>query len=227
MPTLINPTLANLRTKVRQFIDEKQQANFSDSDINWAINTAQQEVATEISLVDEQYFVNPTPTVITSVAGTRFYALAADVWKVIRLEDVTTGLRIDFDNFSNLNNFYQNVIPPIVASSQMGYNASIVGNSFAFTPTPSTNGIQAQYWYVPILQDMTSDSDTSVLPRNFVDLLPIKAAIDMIIEDEGDTSALERMYSRRWAQMIKATRNRQQQNPRGVTRVSQATPYSL
>lgn len=219
------PTLAYLRTRVRLFIDEPQQANYTDANIDVAINTAQQEVATEISLVDEKWFVNPTPTVITSVAGQRFYPLATDFWKMTRLEDATTGLRLEFNDFAAQNNFFADAVPPLVAPNQIGYGMSIVGNSLAITPTPSSSGITAQYWYCPILPDMVDDSDTSQIPPMFNDLLAIQAAIDMLISDEDDTSGLERKYARRFNQLVRATRDRQQQSPKHVTRSAMPINY--
>jgi hypothetical protein len=225
MSTLVTPTLLQIRQRVRRFIDEPAQANYSDNDINWAINTAQQEVATEISLVDEKYFVATTPTIITSVANQRFYPLAADFWKMTRLEDATTGLRLEFTDFAGQNNFFADAVPPLVAPNQIGYAMSIVGNSLAITPTPTTNGVTAQYWYVPQLPDMTSDADTSSIPAMFIDLLALQASIDMLISDEDDTSALERKYTRRFNQLVRATRDRQQQSPKMVTRTAMNMNY--
>lgn len=226
--TVVFPTLAQVRGRVRFFIDEPIQANFTDSDLNWAINDAQQYVATEISQVDEQYFVATTPTVITTIGGQRFYPLATDFWKMTRLEDVNTGLRLEFASFSDLDNFYANSIPPLVSINQAGYQAAIIGNSVAFTPTPAASGIQAQYWYVPILPDMTADTDITSIPRQFVDLLAMKAAIDAMIKDEDDTTALQAMYNVRYNQLVRTTRDRQQQNPKHVTRVaSPTTGWSL
>ncbi len=211
-------TLIQIRTRVRRFIDEPQQANYSDSDINYAINIAQQEIATEISLVDEKYFVATTPTVITSVANQRFYPLASDVWKITRIEDAQTGLRLEFVDFAQQNNFFTDSVPPLVAPNQIGYALSIVGNSIAITPTPQTSGINAQYWYVPVLPDLVNDSDVTPIPGMFSDLLALHASIDMLISDEDDTSALERKYALRFQQLVRATRNRQQQSPKMVTR---------
>lgn len=220
MPSVVNPTLLQIRQRVRMFIDEPQQANFTDANLNWAINAAQQEVATEISLVDEQYFVATTPTIITAVAGQRFYPLATDLWKIVRLEDVNTGLKIPITSFNQQENYYGGPIPPLVNIGQAGYTAAIVGNSLAFTPTPGASGITSQYWFVPVLPDMTSDSDTSQIPRAFIDLLAIQAAMDAMIEDEADTGPLERKYNRRFNQLVRGTRDRQQQDPRSVSRVS-------
>lgn len=221
--TVVNPTLLQIRTRVRFYIDEPTQANFTDTDLNWAINDAQQELATEISLVDEQYFVSTTPTVITTVANQRFYPLASDFWKMTRLEDVNTGLRLEFSNFADQDNFFTNSVPPLVSINQVGYSAAVVGNSLALTPTPSASGIQAQYWYVPIMQSMLADSDVSSIPPQFIDLLAIQAAIDAKVKDEDDTAALERKFSRRFNQLVRGSRDRQQQNPKKVTRIPSPT----
>lgn len=225
MSTVNNPTLLQLRTRVRMFIDEPQQANYTNDNIDAAINIAQQEVATEISLVDEKYFVNPTPTVITSVAQQRMYALASDFWKMTRIEDATTGLRLEINDFAAQNNFFADAVPPLVAPNQIGFALAIVGNSLAITPTPTQNGITAQYWYVPVLPDMVADLDTSSVPPMFLDLVSIQAAIDMLISDEDDTSALERKYARRLNQLVRATRDRQQQSPKHVTRSAMPLNY--
>jgi hypothetical protein len=224
--TLNTPTLGQVRQRVRFFIDEPVQANYTDANLNMAINIAQQEVATDISLVDEKYFVNTTPTVITSQSGVRFYVLANDCWKVTRIEDATTGLRLEFTDFADQNNFFVDSVPPLVAQNQIGFGVSIVGNSLAISPTPTTSGLQAQYWYVPILPDMVQDSDISAIPYPFIDLLAIRGAIDAFINDEDDSSALERRYSMRYNQLIRATRDRQQQSPRSVTRMAAPTSHN-
>lgn len=228
MPTVVFPTLAQIRARVRFYIDEPVQANFQDSDLNWAINQAQQTVATEIAQVDEKYFVNTTPTLLTTVANQRFYALPTDFWKMLRLEDNTTGLRLEFAEFNDMDNFLNNNVPPLVSINQAGYSASIIGNSIALTPTPSASGITANFWYVPILPDMTSDSDTSQIPRQFIDLLAIQAGIDAKIKDEDDTGALAVKYNQLFQQLVRSTRDRQQQNPKKVTRVaSPSTGWTL
>jgi hypothetical protein len=225
MSTLVVPTLAQIRQRVRFYIDEPIQANFLDSDINWAINDMQQFVVSEIAQVDEKYFVSTTPTVIVMTAQQQYYPLAADFFKMTRLEDQATGLMIPFTEIDSQNNFFQTPIPPLVSITQAGYAAMIVGNSVGFTPMPTTTGTVVQYFYVPLAPDMTSDSDTSVVPRMFIDLLAIQAAIDCFIKDEDDTSALEAKYNRRFSQLVRVARDRQQQNPKKVRRVGDTTQY--
>lgn len=218
------PSRADIRGQVRFFIDEAVQANFTDADLNYAINTAQQDVATEMSLVNEQYFVNTTPTVITQIPGQQYYDLPTDFWKMVRLEDLTTGLQIPFTDIDSQNNFFQTAIPPLVSITFAGFAAMIVGNKVGFTPIPTATQ-QAQFWYVPILPDLQSDTSTTQIPRQFTDLIAMKAAIYAMIKDEDDTTPLERQYAARFNQLVRATRDRQQQNPKKVRRIGDTTQY--
>lgn len=219
MPALGNPTLLQLRTRVRTFIDEVSQANFLDTAINYAINEAQQRMAVEIAQTTEDYFVNPVPVSIIILANTAQYALAADVFKPIKVVDSNTGLRIPYRKFGQSDQAPAIASTPLIGNSIVSpYTFSLLGNYLVFNPTPTDTQFLPQYWYVPVLPDMTADSDTSSIPRSFVDIVCLDAAIDMLIQDEDDTSPLERKFNARWAQMIKATRDRQQQEPRRVSR---------
>lgn len=223
---ITTPTRADLRARVRFFIQEPVQANFKDSDINYALNHAQQTVATDIDQVDENYFVATTPTQITTVAGQKFYPLANDVWKVVRLEDFITATMIPFAEVNSFNNFLNNTSPPLVVGNNLEFVASIVGNSLGLLPVPGSSGQVLQYWYVPILPDMASDSDTSPIPIPFLDLLSIQAAIDVMIADEQDTSQLERRYAEEKRRLTVAARSRNQQNPRYVRRSNDNSPMT-
>lgn len=218
MADLVIPTRADLRARVRFFIDEPLQANFLDSDINYALNDVQQYVATEIDQVDEKYRVNTVPTTINLKVNTQYYDLAPDFWKMTRLQDGTSGLPIDFTEVNSQNDFFQNFPPLVNVYPFGGFAAFIVGNSVGFTPIPTDSTKTVLYWYVPTVQDMTDDTDTSTIPRQYMDLLCIQAAIDCMIKDQSDTTQLERKYSRLIDQLKRTARDRQQQTPKYVRR---------
>lgn len=234
MADLYFPTRLDVRNRVRFYIDEPIQANFLDSDINYAINESQQEVATEIDQVNEFYRVIPTPTVINLQTNVQFYDLAVDFWKMSRVQDMQTGLPLDFTDINSQNDYFQN-FPPLVTAYAAGVFSCFItggsqangqtGASLGFTPIPTDNTKSVQYWYVPIIQDMDTDTDTSAIPRQFYDLLAIQAAIDCYIKDEDDTSALERKYARRLNQLTRATRDRQQAQPKYVRRTTNSQGY--
>lgn len=218
------PTRADIRGRVRFYIDESVQANFTDNDINYAINDVQQDVVLELVQVAEDYFVNSTPSPITLEAGIQYYTLPADFLKVARVEDAQTGLMIPITDLDSQNNFFQTPIPPLVNITAAGYAAMIVGTTIGFTPLPTTPQTVNLY-YVPVAPDLQSDTDTTVIPRPYVDLLAIQAAIDCFIKDEADTAALERKYAAKLARLIRTSRDRQQQNPKKVRRVGDTTQY--
>lgn len=234
MADLVFPTRLDLRKRVRFYIDEPVQANFLDTDINYALNECQQTVATEIDQVDENYRVSPTPTTISLKVNTQFYDLAADFWKMTRLQDGQTGLPIDFTDVNSQNDFFQNFPPLITTYPFGGFSAFILGGnsqgqaggSLGVTPIPTDATKTLKYWYVPIIQDMTDDTDSTSIPRQFMDLLAIQASIDCRIKDDADTAQLERKYSRMIDQLKRTTRDRQQQTPKYVRRTgnSQGTP---
>lgn len=234
MADLFFPARSDIRQRVRFYIDEPVQANFLDSDINYAINDAQQYVATEIDQVDEKYRVNPIPTTIQCVVNQQYYDLAQDFWKMTRLQDPTTGLPIDFTDVNAQNDLFQSFPPLINAYPFGGYSAFIVGGSQAngqagaslgLTPIPTDATKSVQYWYVPIIQDMDDDSDTSAIPRQFYDLLAIQASIDCLIKDQADTTQLERKYARLIDQLKRTARDRQQQQPKYVRRSGNAQGF--
>lgn len=225
MSTFTNPTLANIRQRVRFYIDEPVQANFTDSDLNYAINDAQQYVANEITQVDENYMVSSTPTIINILANQQYYALPLDFNKCVRVVDTTTGISIPFSDINSQNVVVPQVLPN-VAYGGVGFNAIIVGNSIGFTPIPTSNTFTPVFYYVPNVPDLVADTDVSIIPRNFIDLVAIQASIDARIKDEDDTSALERKYDRLIKQLTRTARNRQQSTPKKVQRVTGLSGYA-
>lgn len=219
------PTLLDWRTRVRTFIDEDVQAYYKDSQINYALNQAQQWVANEITQVNEHYFANPIPTTITvtsaNINGSSpgLYALATDFNKMIRMEIQSTGEQVPFIdiNEKSINN---QAIPPLVntAGYGAGLQAYMLGSDVGFAPVPTDTSMIFQYWYDPIVPDLTNDTDVSVLPRNFSDIVPTKAAIDMFIKDEDQINNLTWKLNTEMEQLKRAARQRQTQNPKYVRR---------
>jgi len=225
MSAFYYPTLADIRKRVRFYIDEPVQANFTDSDLNYAINDAQQYVINEITQVAENYLASTTPTSITIVPNQQYYPLETDCNKIIRVVDTITGMTIPFTDI-NSQNLVVPAILPTVAYGGLGYNATIVGNSIGFTPVPTNASFAPAYYYIPYAYDLQSDSDTTIVPRNYVDLVALQAAIDARIKDEDDTTALERKYARMIEQLKRTARDRQQENPKKVRRTSSGVGYA-
>jgi hypothetical protein len=223
--TFNQPTLASIRARVRFFIDEPVQANFTDSDLNYAINNAQQYVVNEITQVSEDYLVSSIPTVITIVPTVQFYNLPTDFNKMSFMYDAVTGVSIPFTDIQTQSSVIPTVVPNINYGG-VGFNAFLVGFQVGFTPIPTANNFSPTYFYIPNASDMVADTDVSIIPRNFIDLVAIQASIDAKIKDEDDTSALERQYARVLNQLTRVARDRQQANPKRVQRTDQISNYN-
>lgn len=210
-----------IRNRARFFMDEPVQQNFSDSDLNIAINIAQLQVELEIVQTNEYFFVSPTPVTLSITPGNESYALhldsnsACDVLKITRVEDGATGttlLPVDQNEKIVLPGMYA---PIVVGGSVL--NFYLLGDYICFTPTPQMN-TTVKYWYVPMLPDLANDTDISAIPRTLHDMIAIQVAMDAMIKDEADTSALERRWARLMDQLKRTVRNRQTEEPKRVRR---------
>ena len=219
-------TLAQLRARTRFYIDEPSQQNFADSDINNALNIAQQEISREIIQVNEDFFVG-TPVTVATVGGQELYPMhvdsdgQCDVIKIKRLERQDTGEVLPAVDQNEKSIYGQNV-PPLVNTAGAGAGLSwyLLGNSIGFTPIPTGASINLQYYYVPRLSDMATDASISAIPVEFHDIMAIRAGIDCQIKDEADTSQLENRWRERIDQLKRAARDRQVQEPKHVRRTN-------
>ena len=219
MSSLYTPTRADIRNRTRFFIDEPTQANFTDSDINYAINRAQHRVALELIQVGEKFLVNATPTIITPDGINWLFALADDFWVMIRLEWVATGQHIDIVDINDPS-FESMGIPPLVNFTGIGDSAkaAIIGNSIGIKPMPLDSSMTMQYWYAPVLLDLEQDTDTSPIPIQFLDMLAIASGMDCQTKDEDDTSQLQLLWNDWIDKLKRAARQRQTQTPKHVRR---------
>lgn len=209
-------TRAELRSRVRFFIDEPTQQNYTDADINTALNVAQDEVQLEIIETFQDYFISPTPTVINLIAGTETYALATDVVAIKRVEDAATGLEI-LPLDLNEKVATGTGLPGLLSATPG--NWYLVGNYIGFTPPPSMNNT-VNYWYVATLPDLTNDTDVSQIPALHHDILAVRAAIDCLVKDESDVTQLTAIYSRDLDRLKRTLRSRQTQAPKRVRRTT-------
>lgn len=205
-----------LRARVRFFIDEPVQQNFTDADINIALNIAQLQVQLEIVQANEDYFIDPNPTVINLVPGVERYALEADVLSVKRVEDGQTGLDILPLDIN------EKVAPgtglPGLVSAVPG-NWYLLGNTIGFTPPPSMSAT-VRYWYTPVLPDLTEDSHLSQIPRPYHDMIAVRAALDSFIKDEADVTNLRGLYAEYADRLKRTIMNRQNMAPKHVRRTT-------
>lgn len=213
-------SVTDLISRVRFFIDEPTQQNFTDKDILYAINVAQQDVAKEIVHEYEDYFekqADLNPSGGGTVPGVELYTLPNDFLKFKRIERTDTGeeiLPVDLNEKVTNSTSLVNLVQP---GSPLEYY--ITGNNLGLTPTPqSTTPLRLTYVYR--LADLdTVTNTTSDIPAEHHDMMAVRAAIDMFIKDESDTTALENRWLTLLNELQRTLRQRQVQRPKRVRRV--------
>lgn len=209
-----------MRNRVRYFIDEPTQQNFSDADINAALNNAQLQVQLEIVRANPTYLVSATPTTISLVPGTAAYALHADVngecdvLNITRVEMKDSGLPVEPMDQNEKALAGTGLVPLGVTS---GYGFYLLGNSITFDPVPQQTAT-VYYWFNQLLADLANDTDRCQLPRGLHDMVPVRAAKDSFIKDEADTSQLDRLWNEYMDRLRRTVGTRQTMAPRHVQR---------
>lgn len=212
-------TLTDLTARVRFFIDEPTEQNFKTSDIVIALNIAQQDVAKEIVHEYEDYFevqAQLNPTGGGTIPGQSNYTLPLDFLKFKRVERTDTGETIHPRDQNEESRVTYTNMQLVASTTAPGYY--VMGNTFVVTPIPQSV-IPITMTYVQRLVDMVNPTDVSAIPSEHHDMMAVRAAIDMFIKDESDTSALERRWNQLFDQLQRTLRERQLQEPKRVRRV--------
>lgn len=211
--------LVNLRNRTRFYIDDTSQQDFTNADINYAINRAQQEVSAELRQVFEDFFVTNVPYLITTAANQELYPLPSDFIRLKRLERADTGEMVPMIDL-NEKSIYGNAVPPLVntAGYGSGISAYLLGEYLGLTPTPTDNTHPFNLYYVQRLADLVNDTDVTLIPSEYIDLLSILAAVDCMIKDESDTTQLRTLYAEKLDRLKRTARNRQTEMPKYVRR---------
>lgn len=214
-------TLSQLIGRVRFFIDEPTPQNYTDADITYALNVAQQDVAKEIVHTYEDYFekqsvLNPGGNPPGTIPGVELYALPADFLKFKRIERGDTGETVPALDLNEkiINGTLLNILP----IANLGLSFYVSGNNVGFTPTP-TSVIPITMTYVYRLADMVNSSDVSDIPAEHHDMMAVRAALDAFIKDEGITQPLENRWNFLLDQLHRTLRQRQVQEPKRVRQV--------
>jgi len=182
-------TLATLRTRVRQLADLENSAFVSDTELTDKINEAITELYDLlVRAAGDEYYA--TTSSITTTAGTAAYALPATFYKLCgvdwtnppsggtaTLEPYTLLARNMFTGEANGWSFYQR---PRYRLNRTNIN---------FIPTPDA-GQAITLHYVPTPTALSADGDTFDGIDGWEKLVVYTAAIECLIKEESDPSAL-------------------------------------
>lgn len=211
-------TLNDLITLIRDYIDEPTPQNWSNLQLTRWINRRQQMISVEIMHVYEDYFeiqsaLNATSPQPGTVIGQELYPLPADFLNFKRIERSDTGQMLPAIDINEKITIGSSLVPQAISGVVLSYY--VVGNYVGFTPTPQAV-IPILMTYVQRLTDLENGTDVSNIPAEHHHLMAIGASIDAFINDESDTTALQKEWDDGIDRIKRTLRNRQIQQPRHI-----------
>lgn len=208
--------------RVRDYIDEQSETNFSTQFLIDSLNAGQDVVHSIIVSLEAGYFekpaeINPNGNPKGTTPGVDRYLLPEDFHSFRRVEYKATNeplLPIDLNDKQTSG---MGLVDRLMGSSTgHGYYAS--GKDMVIDPVPTT-AFEVRMTYVYLLPEITTanlSSYVSEIPRSFHDMVCIAGAIDAKIKDEADTAALERKFAREKVRLETTLGSRQSQLPKMV-----------
>jgi hypothetical protein len=191
-------TLADLRTAVRDNVDELVASFWSDAQLNRFINRAKDRVWTEVRKLKEDYFLVTRSSTDGSIvifgstyacanfqissAGTLSYQLPPDMASIKLIECITS-------NYEYVGFEYRDMAHPDFRSARMVTNQytpetfifDVVGERTLMLAQKSDTTLDLRISYIPIVPDMASDTDLLEMPH----------ALYMAVEEFATAAALK------------------------------------
>lgn len=209
------PTLAEIKTQVRQRADMVHSDFVSDSELTGYINLSYFELYDLlITAYGENYFV-AAPDTFNTVNGTAQYALPDDLYKLLGVD-----LRLSNGQFRTLKQFnfgdrnrrpLNNLVGPYTEELRYRLN----GSDLWLAPTP-TSVQTIQVWYAPTLPPLTDDDDVLVSVSGWEEYVIVDAAIKCLNKEESDVSVLMASKQALATRIREAAANRDEAEPSTV-----------
>lgn len=214
-------TLAQIITNIRNLTDETDETQLTDAVITVFVNRRYKDMVGRITNVFEDFF-GTTDQTLDTVADQAEYSLPSGVRKIKRVE-----ISYDGDNYKlarpfDLNHKQTTESDTTSAHTQTDPFYYLFGDSIGFDPIPDAAGTNnIKIWYIAQPSDL-SGSATPEIPTEYHDLLVYGASADVKKRDDNWAAAVnyENDYEKGIAQMINEIVDRQIQEPRSVTDVS-------
>lgn len=236
-------TLGQIRLASQQKADRVNSQFVTVPEWNQYINRAMYELYDILVQVYEDYFIG-VPVQFNTDGATYVYdlpdgkttytnglnnnqTLVAPPWYKITGVDLALNpgadayLTINKFNFIDRNRFfYPNTAPTMYGVFNMRYR--LVGNQIMFIPTPA--GSQAiRIWYIPRLELLLNDSDTTVSGINgYIEYVITRAAKYALDKEESDTGFLAQEIAFLKERIEKAAENRDAGQPDRISDTRQS-----
>lgn len=219
MSTLSVATLSELRLLAQQYSDMVNSGFVTTAEWNSYLNLAYFELYDIlIQKYGDDYFVT-TPYSFTTDGTSQQYTLPTNFYKFLGL-DLQLGsvqdswVTIRPFMFGERNRYSVPNFQSFYGVTNLRYR--VFGNSLFLTPIPAA-GQTLRMWYIPILTELVSDSDTVNGISGWQDYLPVEAAIKALMKEESDVSMLQSRKQALIARIESAAEGRDAGNPQTVT----------
>lgn len=217
-------TLADLIIGVRVYLDESQQADFTDAEVLRSINYAYQDVIGAVIEIYEDYYFTTTPIGLSSIANQQQYSIGANFLKLRRVEinyqpanSDNTPVRAIALNIDELPLYLANQSLGGAGTFNAGYY--LVGaqstQQIGFVPIPTVNATNnINLWGIVAPADLLDSTDSVNIPHadRFGYLIEAKAASILLKKGQQEIAAaqdLERVYAQGTLQMKTFLKERQ------------------
>lgn len=180
------PTLAQLRTRVRQRSDNEHTGGFiTDIELNQLINGRYKElyellVIHSLQRAESTQTIEPTSAIESYALNTDFYAVLG-VWRI----DPSLG--------ALWMSRHDHRVLPDTTQPDDAETYRIVGFSIEFNPVPTSGTYKLKY--VPVPADMTADADEIDGVLGWEEYVVVGAAIDVLTKEEAEEAALMSLHN--------------------------------
>ncbi len=181
-------TLTTLLSRVRSRADMVSSAFVTDADITVWLNEGAQKLHEKLVEAMGEEYVSSSST-LTTVAGTKDYALPATFYKLYGVELPIDG---DMRSLTPYNRAERNNYTSTRFSATEVPRYSLVGSNLRILPTPSSALVGA-ILFAPTFTLLSSGSDTCNFPNGWERYVVLYAAIQALLKEESSVSGLSQM----------------------------------
>jgi len=220
-----NATVVELVDLVRKRCNMENTQFVTDQEIVDLLNRSHTELYDTLVAANEDYFVTNYDLTIT--ASVDAYALPGDFYKVLGVDlniDAERSISLKKFQFTERNRYKTTIYAPHIPASIYQYH--VVDTNLKFIPKPR-EAKGAVLWYVPLPKKLvlaaavppvsTETTTLDIRMAMYDDYLILDAAINCLIKEESDVSALliEREESKK--RLVAAVMNRDVNEPERIT----------
>lgn len=211
-------SLSTLRTRVRETADMEKSKFVSDATLNRFINASAARFHDMVTKSYEDYYL-ADPVSFTLAAGEYQQDLASDFYKLVGVDYSLGGSWVEVRkfNFNQRNLSSANVLNRVYHPS---IRYRLMGSKLMFAPMDDAAG-DFRYWYNPLYQPMTADTDEMDGFNGWDEWVVLDAAIKCLRKEESDTKELMFDRSELEKSIFESAETRDAGAPEQITDVSQ------